>query len=85
MRLEFPAQNLLFWLVMTTMMIASQATIFVISSRLGLANTPWALVIPALPTALGTFLMRQYFLGVPKDFEEAAVIDGANRWTTIFD
>lgn len=81
-RLEFPGRNLLFWLVMATMMIPLQATIipvFVIISRLGLANTLWALIIPALPTAFGTFLMRQYFLGVPKDFEEAAVIDGANQ------
>lgn len=81
-RLEFPGRNLLFWLIMATMMIPLQATIipvFVIISRLGLANTLWSLIIPALPTAFGTFLMRQYFLGVPKDFEEAAVIDGANQ------
>lgn len=81
-RLEFPGRNLLFWLIMATMMIPLQATIipvFVIISRLGLANTLWALIIPALPTAFGAFLMRQYFLGVPKDFEEAAVIDGANQ------
>jgi multiple sugar transport system permease protein len=53
----------------------------VIISRMGLANTLWSLIIPALPTAFGTFLMRQYFLGVPKDFEEAAVIDGANQFS----
>lgn len=81
-RLEFPGRNLLFWLIMATMMIPLQATIipvFVIISRAGLANTLWSLIVPALPTAFGTFLMRQYFLGVPKDFEEAAVIDGANQ------
>ncbi|HHY57643.1 MAG TPA: carbohydrate ABC transporter permease [Chloroflexi bacterium] len=81
-RLEFPGRNLLFWLIMATMMIPLQATIipvFVIISRMGLANTLWGLIIPALPTAFGTFLMRQYFLGVPKDFEEAAIIDGANQ------
>lgn len=83
-RLEFPGRNLLFWLIMATMMIPLQATIipvFVIISRMGLANTLWSLIIPALPTAFGTFLMRQYFLGVPKDFEEAAVIDGANQFS----
>jgi multiple sugar transport system permease protein len=81
-RLEFPGRNLLFWLIMATMMIPLQATIipvFVIISRLGLANTLMSLILPALPTAFGTFLMRQYFLGVPKDFEEAATIDGANQ------
>jgi multiple sugar transport system permease protein len=83
-RLEFPGRNILFWLIMATMMIPLQATIipvFVIISRMGLANTLWSLIIPALPTAFGTFLMRQYFLGVPKDFEEAAVIDGANQFS----
>jgi len=81
-RLEFPGRNLLFWLIMATMMIPLQATIipvFVLISRMGLANTLMSLILPALPTAFGTFLMRQYFMGVPKDFEEAATIDGANQ------
>lgn len=81
-RLEFPGRGILFWLVMATMMIPLQATIipvFVLISRLGLANNLMSLILPALPTAFGTFLLRQYFLGVPKDFEEAAIIDGASQ------
>jgi multiple sugar transport system permease protein len=83
-RLKFPGRNILFWLVLATMMIPGQATIipvFILISRvLGLTDTLWALIIPGLATAFGTFLLRQYFMGIPDDFEEAALIDGANQW-----
>lgn len=81
-RLEFPGREALFWLIMATMMIPLQATIipvFVLISRMGLNDTLASLILPSLPTAFGTFLMRQYFMGVPKDFEEAALIDGAGQ------
>ena len=81
--LQFPGKNLLFWLVMATMMIPLQATIipvFVFISRLNLNDTLASLILPALPTAFGTFLLRQYFLQIPKEFEEAALIDGAGLW-----
>ncbi len=80
--LKFPGRNLLFWIVMATMMIPIQATIipvYILMSRfLGLNDTLASLILPALPTAFGTFLLRQYFMSIPKDFEEAATIDGAN-------
>ena len=82
-RLQFPGKHLLFWLILATMMIPIQATIiplFVLISGLGLSDTLIALILPALPTAFGTFLLRQYFLGVPIELEEAALIDGANLW-----
>ena len=82
-RLEFPGRAILFWVVMATMMIPLQATIipvFVLISKLKLSNTLSALIYPAWPTAFGTFLLRQYFLQIPKEFEEAAVIDGASSW-----
>ncbi len=83
-RLEFPGKTVLFWLVMMTMMVPIQATIIplytLISKYLGLADTLSSLVLPALPTAFGTFLLRQYFLMVPVEYEEAAVLDGANPW-----
>jgi multiple sugar transport system permease protein len=44
-----------------------------------LNNTLWSLILPSWATAFGTFLMRQYFMGLPNDFEEAATIDGANQ------
>ncbi len=79
-RLTFPGKNILFWLIMATLMIPLQATIipvFVLISKLGLNDTLASLILPALPSAFGTFLMRQYFMGLPNELEEAAVIDGA--------
>ena len=82
-RLDFPGKTPLFWLVMATLMIPLQATIipvFVLISRIGLSDSLAALIVPALFTAFGTFLLRQYFMQAPKEFEEVALIDGANQW-----
>jgi multiple sugar transport system permease protein len=86
-RLEFPFRGVLFWLVMATVMVPLQATIipvFVLISSLGLADTLASLILPALPTAFGTFLLRQYFMSMPNDYEEAALIDGANQWQVFY-
>jgi multiple sugar transport system permease protein len=86
-RLDFPFRDALFWLVMATVMVPLQATIipvFVLISSLGLADTLASLILPALPTAFGTFLLRQYFMSMPNDYEEAAVIDGANQWQVFY-
>ncbi len=83
-RLRFPGRDILFWIVLATLMIPMQATIipvFILISRgLGLNDTLWALILPSLSTAFGIFLLRQYFMQIPGDFEEAAMIDGANQW-----
>jgi multiple sugar transport system permease protein len=82
-RLEFPFRNVLFWLILATLMIPLQATIipvFVLISRLGLADSHWSLILPAWATAFGTFLLRQHFMTLPKEYEEAAMIDGAGQW-----
>jgi multiple sugar transport system permease protein len=83
-RLKFPGRTFLFWIVLATLMIPGQAIIipvFVLISRvLGLNDTLWALIIPSISTAFGVFLLRQYFMQIPGDFEEAAMIDGANQW-----
>lgn len=79
--LQFPGKSALFWLVMATMMIPLPATIipvYILIGRLNLADTLSSLILPALPTAFGTFLLRQYFMTIPREFEEAAEIDGAN-------
>jgi multiple sugar transport system permease protein len=86
-RLEFPGRNILFWLVMATMMVPLQATIipvFVLLSRMGLSDTLSALILPSLTAAFGTFLLRQYFMGIPKEYEEASVIDGANPFQVFY-
>ena len=65
------------------MMVPLQVTIvpvFLVLKSMGLTDTLLGLIIPAFPTAFGTFLMRQYFLGMPKDLGEAAMLDGAGPW-----
>ena len=82
-RLPFPGRNILFWLVLSTLMIPLQATIipvFVLISKWHLSDTLASLVLPALASAFGTFLMRQYFMQIPNDYEEAALLDGASQW-----
>lgn len=79
-RLEFRGRNLLFGTVLATMMVSPVVTIvpvFMLIRGMGLADTLLALILPAVPTAFGTFLMRQYFMTLPPDLAEAASIDGA--------
>jgi multiple sugar transport system permease protein len=80
-RLEFRGRGLLFALVLATMMVPLQVTIvpvFMLIRGVGLSDTLLALILPAIPTAFGTFLMRQYFLTLPAELGEAAAIDGAS-------
>ena len=82
-RLDFRGKNAIFSLVLATMMVPVQVTIvpvFMLIRGMGLSDTLLALILPAIPTAFGTFLMRQYFLGLPNDFAEAAALDGAGPW-----
>ncbi len=86
-RFQFRAKKLLFGLILATMMVPMQVTIvpvFMLIRGMGLADTLMALIVPALPTAFGTFLMRQYFMGLPAELGEAAEIDGAGPWKTFF-
>nr|BFD86490.1 carbohydrate ABC transporter permease [Streptomyces sp. Xyl84] len=82
-RLEFRFKKPLFGLVLATMMVPLQVTIvpvFLVLKSMGLTDTLLGLIVPAFPTAFGTFLMRQYFLGMPRDLGEAAMLDGAGPW-----
>jgi multiple sugar transport system permease protein len=77
----------LFMLYLATMMIPSQVTIiplFILIRRLGWMNTYWALIVPSLFSAFATFLLRQFFMSIPRDLEEAAFIDGANHFTVFW-
>jgi multiple sugar transport system permease protein len=83
--LKFRGRGALFSIVLATMMVPVQVTIvpvFMLIRGMGLSDTLLALILPAIPTAFGTFLMRQYFLGLPADLAEAASIDGASPWRT---
>ena len=80
-RLNFKGQNFMFSLVLFQMMVPGQIFIipqYLMVSKMGLLDTVFALIFPGLVTAFGTFLLRQAYLGLPKDLEEAARLDGCN-------
>lgn len=82
-RLRFPGRNTLFTILLSALMVPIQATIipvFVEISALGLNNSLWSLILPGITSAFGVFLLRQYFLTIPNELEDAARIDGANQW-----
>lgn len=79
-RLRFPGRNVLFVSLLASLMVPIQVTIiplFLIMRSLGLVNNPLSLILPGLTGALGVFLMRQFFLGLPEEMLEAARLDGA--------
>jgi multiple sugar transport system permease protein len=82
-RLSFPGRSWLFGVYLATLMIPSQVTLipqFVLVAKLRGIDTWPGMILPHAFTALGVFLLRQFFLGIPRDYEEAARLDGANRW-----
>ena len=83
-RMRFPGRDRLFLLYLGTLMIPSQVTLvplYLLMSALGAVNTYYALILPGLASAYGTFLMRQYMLTTPRELEDAARVDGANHPT----
>jgi len=78
-RLEFPGRNVLFAIMLGTMVIPSWVTLvpkYVLINNLGLVNTYGALLIQSFVTPFGIFLMTQFFRNVPRELEEAAIMDG---------
>jgi multiple sugar transport system permease protein len=80
---SFPGREVIFWIFMGTLMVPGTVTLvplFIILSRLGWVDTYAALIVPAATSIFGTFLMRQYFTTIPRDYDDAAWLDGANLW-----
>lgn len=83
-RMTWRGRNTVFILYLATMMIPGVVLVipqFILIRSLGWTNTYLALIVPGMFSAFGTFLLRQSFLSLPKDFEEAAFVDGANYFT----
>jgi len=81
-RLKFKGRDALFYVFLGTMMIPYNVTMipsFMILYWLGWIDTYHALIVPGLASAFGTFLLRQFFLTIPKELEDAAYIDGASK------
>ena len=87
-RLQWKGRNVLFGVFLTSLMIPGIFTLlpnFILVKDLGLLNTYAGIVLPSvLMTPFAVFFLRQFFLGLPKEIEEAAMIDGANRFVVFF-
>ena len=78
-RLHYPGRDWLFVAIIATLMVPFSVTLipsFILIRALGWFDTYWALIIPAIPNAFGIFLLRQFYLGLPVELEEAARLDG---------
>ena len=82
-RLRFRWSDQVFYVFLASMMVPYQVTLipaFVLISKLGWVDTYQGLIVPQLSTAFGIFLLRQFFLSLPRELEEAARMDGASYW-----
>ncbi|WP_406836101.1 carbohydrate ABC transporter permease [Streptomyces sp. AHU1] len=86
-RMRFAGSRVLLTLMLATMVIPFQLTMiptFLVMKELGLIDTLGALIVPSLVTPFAVFLFRQFFLGLPREMEEAAWIDGCSRLRVLF-
>lgn len=86
-RLKFPGRDLLFYLVIATLMIPFPVIFisnYFFMYQLGWLNSYQGLIIPQVVSALNVFIMRQYFLTIPNDVENAAKLDGLRPWQIFF-
>ena len=80
-RLKFPGRDRIFFAYLATMMVPGAVTmipVFILLKYLGWIDTYKAIILPGIFTAYGTFMLRQFFLTMPKDLEDAAKIDGCS-------
>jgi multiple sugar transport system permease protein len=86
-RLDFPGKRIIFMIILSTLMVPFYAILIPLAllvKELGWINTYLALIVPSIPHAFGIFWLRQFFLGLPTELEEAARIDGASRLVVFF-
>ncbi|HEY61924.1 MAG TPA: carbohydrate ABC transporter permease [Anaerolineae bacterium] len=86
-RLKFPGKKFLLIFVVATMMIPQQVVIvplYIVANKLHLINTFWALVVPWYSSPFVVFLLTQFMSDLPYEYDEAALIDGANQWDILW-
>lgn len=86
-KLAFPFKNVLFILLLSILMVPGQVFLipqYLFVQKLGLLDSIPALFLPGLFSAFGTFLLRQFFMTIPNELEEAAILDGASRIKIFF-
>lgn len=82
-KFEFRGRYFIFLAILSTLMIPTEMLVipwYLMSSKLGWIDSYWGIMFPGMMTAFGTFLMKQFFEGVPNDFLEAARVDGLNEF-----
>lgn len=82
-RLRFPGREAIFLAMFSTFLVSLPVIIvplYMLARALGLLNSYAGLIVPSIFDAFGIFLLRQFYLSVPRELEEAAVIDGAGYW-----
>jgi multiple sugar transport system permease protein len=82
-RLRFPGRETIFVLIFSTFLVSLPVIIvplFILVRSMGMLNTYAGIIVPAIFHAFGIFLLRQYYLSLPRELEEAAIIDGASYW-----
>ncbi len=83
-RLNFKGRNVIFWFLLSTMMFPSIVNLipsYKIVDSLNWINSPLALIIPGLGGVVNIYLIRQFMISIPKEYDESAQIDGASDWT----
>ena len=86
-RMRFRGSGVTLAIMLATMVIPFQLTLiptFIIFEHLGMIDTLWSLIVPSLVTPFGVFLLRQFFLSLPPELEEAAYMDGCSRWKILW-
>ena len=82
-RLRFPGRELIFSFVFSTLLVSLPVILvplFILVRELHMLNSYAGLIIPSIFHAFGIFLLRQFYLGLPRELEEAAIVDGAGYW-----
>lgn len=83
-RMEFRFKRVIFGIIVATLFVPAFVFLmpnYLLMDKLAWLDTLWALVVPGAAGAFGVFFMRQFFLAIPKELEEVAMIDGAGSWT----
>jgi multiple sugar transport system permease protein len=82
-RLHFPGRNLLFGLLLASLMIPTEMSIiplFIAFLKVGLIDNYPAIILPSIASVISVYIFRQFFMTIPQELEDAAAIDGANRF-----
>jgi multiple sugar transport system permease protein len=82
-RLRFPGRDVIFLAIFSTLLVSFPVIIvpsFILVREMGMVNSYAGLIIPAIFNAFGIFLLRQFYINIPRELQEAAIIDGASYW-----